>query len=112
VSKEIDLEALLAAVGAESTQEAQPEASEFGQRLSAALEEAVGHLRKEGLVEVTEANAAALIDEVTTAGLDARSPKQLMKRVVHTMIESDHVEEVFGTDDMLFDALRRFLDPA
>ncbi len=112
MSKEIDLEALLAAVGAESTQEAQPEASEFGQQLSAALEEAVGHLRTQGLVEVTDENAAAVVSEVTAAGLDARSPKQLMKRVVRTMIDSENVEEVFGTDDMLFDALRSFLDPS
>lgn len=111
MNKEIDLEALLAAVGSERTVEEAPAASEFGQRLSAALEEAVGFLRSEGLVEVVEGGAQALVDEVTTVGLDARSPKQLMKRVVHTMIESEHVEEVFGTDEMLFDGLRRFLDP-
>ncbi len=111
MAKEIDLEAILAAVGAERSQEA-PAASEFGQRLSAALEEAVGFLRKEGLVEVEDAKAAALMTEVTTAGLDARSPKQLMNRVVHTLIESDLVEEVYGTDEMLFGALRGFLDPA
>ncbi len=111
MNKEIDLEALLAAVGSTPTEEEAPAASEFGQRLSAALEDAVGYLRTEGLVEVEDAKAPALIEEVTTAGLDARSPKQLMKRVVHTMIESDHVEEVFGTDEMLFDGLRRFLDP-
>jgi len=110
LKKQPDLEALLAAVGARRTEE-QP-ASEFGQRLGAALEEAVAHLKAEGLVEVEDANAPMLMSEVTTAGLDSRSPKQLMRRVVQTLIDSDHVEEVYGTDEMLFDALRSFLDPA
>ena len=110
MEKNPEIEALLAALGAER-EAAQPAASEFGERLGRALEEALGHLRQEGLVEVTDANLPALQAEVIAAGLDARSPKQLMKRVVHSLIESEHVEEVFGTDEMLFDALRGFLDP-
>ena len=111
MNKKPDLDAILAAVGSQRTEPEQLAPSEFGQRLSAVLAEAVEFLCAEGLVEVVESGTPALIAEVTSAGLDTRSPKQLMKRVVHTMIVSDYVEEVYGTDEMLFDALRRFLDP-
>ncbi|MDJ0786864.1 MAG: hypothetical protein QNK05_08635 [Myxococcota bacterium] len=111
MEKKIDLEALLAAVGAEPSSVHQPAASEFGERLRAALEEAVGALREQELVDVAEDHLPILLAEVTEAGLDSRSPKQLMKRVVRTLIASEHVEEVYGTDEMLFDALRSFLDP-
>ena len=107
--EEAGLEALLAQLRAER-RAAEPAASEFGERLKEALVAAVEHLRAKELVEVSDEQAPALIEEVTGAGLDARSPKQLMKSVVRTLIRSELVEEVYGTDEMLFDELRQFLD--
>ena len=40
-----------------------------------------------------------MLAEVTEAGLDTRSPKQLVKRVIKTLLESDSVEEVYGSDE-------------
>lgn len=113
MNEKIDLEALLSAVGAEPDPEAEaePDAGEFGRQLAGALHRAVLHLRSEGLLEVTDEKLDDLLADVTYAGLQARSGKQLMKRVVRTLVDSEDVEEVYGTDDMLFDKLRIFLDP-
>ena len=88
---------------------AEPEMSPFAARLGEALGVAIGEMRKEGLIEVEEGRVDALIAEVTEAGLDTRSPKQLVKRVIRTLLESDSVEEVFGTDDAIDASLRRVL---
>lgn len=111
MNEKIDLDALLNAVGADPVDRPEPVVSEFGQQLASALERAVEFLRREELVDVADDKLESLLTDVTAAGLEARSPKQLMKRVVRTMIESEDVEEVYGTDEMLFEALRRFLDP-
>ena len=50
-----------------------------------------------------------LVNEVTEAGLDSSSPKQLIKKVLHTLIHSDRVEEIYGTDVMLKATLGKFL---
>jgi hypothetical protein len=116
VSREKDphLAALIGAVTGEepSLAEEEPALSGFGERLRDALERAVAHLREEGLVEVEEDLVPSLVAEVTEAGLDARSPKAMMKRVIRTLLKSEHVEEVYGTDEMLTASLRAFLDPS
>jgi hypothetical protein len=98
---------LLGAVGGgEPTPE--PEISEYGQRLGAATRDAVLHLRALELVEIEDASLDALVAECVEAGLEARSPKQIPRRVIRALIASDHAEEVYGTDDQLSDELRRF----
>ena len=116
-SKDPTLAALLSAVTGDEApaapeEEEEPALSGFGERLRDALERAVAHLRAEGLVEVEDDLMPSLVAEVTEAGLDARSPKALMKRVIRTLLRSEHVEEVYGTDEMLTASLRAFLDPS
>ncbi len=113
--KDPTLAALIGAVtGEEPSTDAseEPALSGFGERLREALERAVTHLRDEGLVEIEEDLVPSLVAEVTEAGLDARSPKAMMKRVIRTLLKSEHVEEVYGTDEMLTASLRAFLDPS
>jgi hypothetical protein len=102
-----DIAALLGAVGGgDPTPE--PEIGEFGQRLGAAIRDALLHLRTQGLVEIEDASLEAVVIECSHAGLDAHSPKQMIRRVIHSLIHSDLTEEVYGTDDQLADELRRF----
>lgn len=111
--KDPNLAALIGAVtGEDPAEQEEPALSVFGENLRDALERAVAHLREEGLVDVEEDLVPSLVAEVTEAGLDARTPKAMMKRVIRTLIKSEHVEEVYGTDDMLTSALRAFLDPS
>ena len=108
--RDLDLQTLLRAVVDED--EPEPQTSPFARQLAVRLAEAVAAMRAEGTIEVEADRMDALVAEVTEAGLDARSPKHLLKKVIHTMIESDSVEEVYGTDDAISASLRRFLDPA
>ena len=107
-----DLAALLEAVGHAADAPEEPEHSPFAKRLGAALAEAVEALRADGVIEVEDGHLELLVAEVTEVGLDSRSPKQLIKKVIRSLIASDHVEEVYGTDDEISAQLRRFLDPA
>ena len=86
------------------------EPSAFGQGLGEVLKAAVESMRADGTIEVEDSHLDALVAEVVEAGLDSRSPKQMAKRVIRTMLQSDHVEEIYGTDEMLDVALRRFLE--
>ena len=59
-----------------------------------------------GEAEVGDLGAVA---EVAEAGLDTKSAKQLVNRVIKTLLDSDHVEEIYGTDDELRRAFRQLL---
>jgi len=106
-----DLQSLLQAIVGEDVPEP-PAPSPFERQLSARLAGAIAAMRDEGTVEVEEGRIDALVAEVTEAGLDSHSPKHLLKKVIRTMIESDAVEEVYGSDEVIAASLRRFLDPA
>ena len=109
MSKEKELlESLLGAMGEEETPE--PETA-FGQQLGAALASAVAYMRAEGVIEMEDHQVDDLVAELTSVGLDAHSPKQMMKRLSRTLVRSDNVEEVYGSDDAIASAVQRFLDP-
>lgn len=113
--RDLDLKALLSAIMNEDDAEPEPELeselpmSAFGLRLTAAVRAAIEQMRQEGNLEVEESQVEALISEVAEAGLDSNSPKQLIKKVMNTLIHSDRVEEIYGTDEMLKATLAGFL---
>jgi hypothetical protein len=113
--RDLDLKALLSAimneddVEPEPAEEDEPPMSAFGLRLAAAVAAAVDQMRQEGNLEVEDSEVEALVNEVTEAGLDSNSPKQLVKKVLNTLIHSDRVEEIYGTDEMLKATLAGFL---
>lgn len=116
--RDLNLKALLRAIADapdeldEDLEDDEPEEepmSPFGLRLSVALRAAVDQMRGEGMLEVEEDLVEPLIHEVTHAGLESNSPKQLMKKVIESLIQSERVEEIYGTDEMLKATLSRFL---
>jgi len=113
--RDLDLKALLSAimneddVPLEPEEEPEPPMSAFGLRLAAAVRAAVDQMRRDGNLEVDETEVDALVNEVTEAGLDSNSPKQLVKKVLNTLLHSDRVEEIYGTDEMLKATLANFL---
>jgi len=112
--RDADMAALLKAVMDGDTLEAtEPEAvSPFAASLSEAIAEAIQSMRSEGTLEVEDDRVDALVAEATEAGLDTKSPKQLVRRVIRTLLESESVEEVYGTDEAIGTSLRRFLGAA
>ncbi|MCP5058976.1 MAG: hypothetical protein GY937_19915 [bacterium] len=102
---EFDLKALLGIVEKEKS-----EPTPFAKSVAGALEKAIASMRAEGVIEVEDANVEPLVAEVTNAALDSSSLKRLLLRVVKTLIHSELVEEVYGTDEEISASLRPFLD--
>ena len=115
--RDLDLKKLLSAIMSEDDVPLEPEEddepeeqmSPFGLRLTAAVGAAVTQMRADGSLEVEDENVDALVNEVTEAGLDSNSPKQLIKKVLKTLIQSERVEEIYGTDEMLKATLAEFM---
>ena len=86
------------------------EPTPFAQSVAAALTKALASMRAQGMIEVEDANVEGLTIEVVDAALESTSPKRIPLRIVKTLIYSDLVEEVYGTDEEISAALRPFLD--
>lgn len=105
---ELDLKALRGMLGV-----AEPEATTptpFTESVTAALTQAVDHLKASGMIEVEDAKIEALRTELIEATLESTSMKKLTLRLVKTLVHSDHLEEVYGTDEEISTALQPFLD--
>lgn len=102
---EFNLRALL---GLPEEKKAEP--TPFAQSMAAALTKAVASMRAEEMIEMEDANVEGLVAEVVDAALESSSLKRLILRVVKTLIHSDLVEEVYGTDQEISAALRPFLE--
>jgi hypothetical protein len=123
--RDLDLKALLSAIMSDDSDpadladldfdeddeddEPQMPVTEFGRRLAVAARAAIDQMRADGSLEVEEENVEALVAEVAEAGLEANSPKQLLKKVLHALLDSERVEEIYGTDEMIKRTLSAFL---
>lgn len=87
-----------------------PEVPPFAQSVAAALAKALVALRASGMVEVEDDNLPGLTNEVVEAVLESSSTKKIPLRITKTLIHSEYVEEVYGTDAEIAEALRPFLD--
>ena len=103
-----DLDSLRGMLGLPQSEASEP--TPFAQSVARALKEAVAALRAEGMIEVEDANVEALATQVAEVALESTSLKRLPLRIVKTLIHSDFVEEVYGTDEEISSALRPFLD--
>jgi hypothetical protein len=82
----------------------------FAQTLAQAVTQALSSLRAAGMIEVEDPNFDALTTQVAEIALESQSVKRLPQRIVKTLIHSEFVEEVYGTDDEISAALRPFLE--
>ena len=105
---EIDLKRVRDMLGLPQPEEAEP--TPFAQNVAVTLTKALAQLRADGVIEVEDENVEALATEVIEAALESSSVKRLPLRLVKTLIHSDLVEEVYGTDEEVSSALRPFLD--
>ena len=82
----------------------------FALRVADVLTKAVVKLRADGVIEVEDAKVEELANEVVSTALESTSLKRLPLRLVKTLIHSEYVEEVYGTDEEISAALRPVLD--
>ena len=92
--------------GGEDEEPAPAEPTPFERQLAATLTSAVQTMIKDGLIEVDEAHVDALVVEMTESAKDAHSPKHMLKKLTSTLVDSEHVEEIYPSDDKIQDRLK------
>ena len=74
-----------------------------------ALSVSLDRMVEKGDLELDPDRKEALLIELVTAGSDARSVKHMLKKITATLVDSDHVEEIYPTDDKIQDWLKEDL---
>ena len=78
----------------------------FTRKLLAALSTSLDGMVERGELELDPDRKEALLIELVTAGSDARSVKHMLKKLTSTLVDSDHVEEIYPSDDKIQDRLK------
>ncbi|MEM7434282.1 MAG: hypothetical protein AAF436_03950 [Myxococcota bacterium] len=81
----------------------------FTRKLMQALSLSLDNMVTEGELELDPDRKDALLIELVTAGSDARSVKHMLKKLTSTLVDSEHVEEIYPSDDKIQDRLRQDL---
>lgn len=81
----------------------------FTRQLMAALSQSLDGMVGRGELELSEDRKEALLIEMVTAGSDARSMGHMLKKLTNTLVESEHVDEIYPTDERIQDRLRQDL---
>ncbi len=81
----------------------------FTRKLMQALSVSLDGMVERGELELDPDRKDALLIELVTAGSDARSVKHMLKKITSTLVESDHVEEIYPSDDKIQDRLKEDL---
>lgn len=81
----------------------------FTRKLMQALSVSLDGMVERGELELDPDRKEALLIELVTAGSDARSVKHMLKKLTSTLVDSEHVEEIYPTDERIQDRLKRDL---
>ena len=81
----------------------------FTRKLMQALSASLDAMVAEGELELNPDRKDALLIELVTAGSDARSVKHMLKKLTSTLVDSEHVEEIYPSDDRIQDRLKQDL---
>jgi hypothetical protein len=81
----------------------------FTRKLMQALSISLDNMVQEGELELDPDRKDALLIELVTAGSDARSVKHMLKKLTSTLVDSEHVEEIYPSDDKIQDRLKEDL---
>ncbi len=98
---------MLSALLGDAPAEPDPEPSP---QLKRGVEVVLAALEKAELVELDADRRPMLVAELCAVVGEARSPKDFMKRFVRTLVHSDNLEEVYGTDTVLRDVVKAAMD--
>ncbi len=87
--------------------ELEPEPEPPNPALLASIDKALDTLILEELLEIDPGRRQALVEELCASTGEARTPKAMLRRFISCLVESDHPEEVYGTNSDLEAALRK-----
>lgn len=80
--------------------------SPYERHLLVSIETALDRLIKAEQLEVEADRRPGLMAELLAAAANAETPNKMLKKVVRTLVDSEHVEEVYASDDELREVLR------
>jgi len=86
-----------------------PHAAAEAQRLRGVIVPVLEGLANSEHIELAPDSTELLANELIMAAFEARNPRHAIKKLRNTLIESDHVEEVYCSDSVLDDAFRNAL---
>ena len=78
----------------------------FTRKLMQALSRSLDAMVARGELELDPDRKEALLIELVTAGSDARSVKHMLKKLTSTLVDSEHVEEIYSSDETIQDRLK------
>lgn len=78
----------------------------FTRKLMQALSSSLDGMVDRGELELDPDRKDALLIELVTAGSDARSVKHMLKKLTSTLVDSEHVEEIYSSDEKIQDRLK------
>jgi hypothetical protein len=81
----------------------------FTRKLLHALSGSLDRMVEQGELELDPDRKDALLIELVTAGSDARSVKHMLKKLTATLVDSEHVEEIYPSDGQIQDRLKEDL---
>lgn len=81
----------------------------FTRKLMVALSSSLDSMVDDGELELDPDRKDALLIELVTAGSDARSVKHMLKKITATLVDSEHVDEIYPSDDKIQDRLKQDL---
>lgn len=81
----------------------------FTRKLMHALSVSLDGMVEREELELDPDRKEALLIELVTAGSDARSVKHMLKKLTSTLVDSEHVEEIYPTDERIQDRLKQDL---
>lgn len=81
----------------------------FTRKLMQALSASLDRMVERGEIEIDPDRKESLLIELVTAASDARSVKHMLKKLTATLVESEHVQEIYPSDDQIQERLKEDL---
>jgi hypothetical protein len=84
--------------------------SPYERFLASALHSSLDRLVKAEQLELVPEHTELLVAELLAAAGNAETPKRMIKKIVRTLVDSSHVDEVYASDDELSDVFQAAID--
>ncbi len=97
-------------------EEAEPELAEeapvdtpFTRKLRAVIAQSLEDMVRREILEIGPEHREKLVAELVEAAADARSAQHMLKQLTRTLVDSEHVEEIYASDDEVSELFRAYM---
>jgi hypothetical protein len=78
----------------------------FTRKLRAVIAQSLEDMVRREILEIGPEHRDSLVAELVEAAADARSAQHMLKQLTRTLVDSDHVEELYASDDEVSELFR------